>query len=60
MIIDKEKWFEMSGYQPHQEQTLLHKSKSRFRVTVAGRRWGKSLSAAKEAEAMVLVPETRG
>jgi hypothetical protein len=27
---------------------------------VAGRRWGKSLSAAKEADAMVLVPGTRG
>jgi hypothetical protein len=29
-------------------------------VTVAGRRWGKSLSAAKEAEAMILTPGTRG
>jgi hypothetical protein len=29
-------------------------------VIVAGRRWGKSLSAAKEAEAMILSPSTRG
>jgi hypothetical protein len=60
MEISKEKWFEMSDYQPHQGQILLHNSNERFRVIVAGRRWGKSLSAAKEAEAMILAPRTRG
>ena len=58
--IDKKKWFGMSNYQPHRGQILLHNSEERFRVIVAGRRWGKSLSAAKEAEAMILTPGTRG
>ncbi len=58
--ISKEDWFKMSDYQPHPGQSILHNSKARFRVTVAGRRWGKSLSAAKEAEAMILTPGTRG
>lgn len=58
--ISKEKWFEMTDYQPHSGQALLHNSKERFRVIVAGRRWGKSLSAAKEAEVMLLTPGTRG
>jgi len=60
MKFSKDEWFEMSGYRPHCGQSILHNSKARFRVTVAGRRWGKSLSAAKEAEAMILTPETRG
>ena len=60
MEFSKDEWFEMSDYRPHCGQSLLHNSKARFRVTVAGRRWGKSLSAAKEAEAMILTPETRG
>jgi hypothetical protein len=58
--VSKEKWFEMSDYHPHGGQAVLHESGARFRVTVAGRRWGKSLSAAKEAEAMILTPGTRG
>lgn len=51
---------EMTGYDPHPGQRLLHDSDARFRVIVAGRRWGKSLSAAKEAEVMLLTPNTRG
>lgn len=58
--FDKNKWFEMSNYRPHPGQAKLHNSEARFRVIVAGRRWGKSLSAAKEAEAMILAPGTRG
>ncbi len=59
-LINKDEWFEMSNYNPHSGQVRLHDSKTRFRVIVAGRRWGKSLSAAKEAEAMILMEETRG
>ncbi len=59
-MIDKKEWFDMSDYRPHHGQVLLHESKSRFRVIVAGRRWGKSLSAAKEAETMILKSGTRG
>jgi len=50
----------MSDYEPHSGQLLLHASKARFRVVVAGRRRGKSLLAAKEAEVMILRPQTRG
>jgi len=60
LAIDKRKWFKISGYEPHSGQLLLHNSKARFKVVVAGRRWGKSLLAAKEAEVMVLMPNTRG
>jgi hypothetical protein len=60
LSISKERWFDVSGYQPHNGQGVLHSSEARFRVIVAGRRWGKSLSAAKEAEAMILTPGTRG
>ena len=58
--VNKGRWFEMLGYQPHEEQNAFHCSNARFRVVVAGRRWGKSLSAAKEAETMILFPQTRG
>ena len=50
----------MSGYKPHSGQLLLHASNSRFKIVVAGRRWGKSLLAAKEAEIMIIKPNTRG
>ena len=59
-MISKDKWFVMSGYKPHTGQMCLHRSDARFRVVVAGRRWGKSISAAKEAELMILKPRTRG
>ena len=60
LLINKEEWFEVTDYRPHRGQALLHNSRARFRVIIAGRRWGKSLSAAKEAEVMILTPETRG
>ena len=46
----KRLWFEHTGYTPHKGQIDLHESKTRFKVIDAGRRWGKSLSASKEAE----------
>ena len=58
--FDKKELFRISGYEPHPGQVLLHDSKARFRVVIAGRRWGKSLLAAKEAETMILKPLTRG
>jgi len=58
--FDKKKWFQKSDYEPHPSQEQLHLSNARFRVVVAGRRFGKSLLAAKEAEAMILKPPTRG
>jgi len=56
----KDKWFRDSDYQPHPGQVPVHKNRARFKVVVAGRRWGKSLLAAKEAETMILTPQTRG
>jgi PBSX family phage terminase large subunit len=58
--VNKEEWFRMSEYIPHPGQSLLHASDARFKVVVSGRRWGKSLLAAKEAELMILKPQTRG
>lgn len=56
--FDRKAW--LKEYDPHDGQWAYHSSNARFRVIVAGRRWGKSLSAAKEAEAMILTPGTRG
>jgi hypothetical protein len=47
-------------YVPHKIQQEIHDDMSRFKVVIAGRRWGKSLLASIEAEAMLLVPGTRG
>ena len=51
----KEKWFEFVDYKPHQGQQRIHNADKdiRFIVACCGRRWGKSLSAAREAEALV-------
>ncbi len=58
--IRKYDWFELSNYEPHPGQRLIHDSNARFRLVSAGRRWGKSLSAAREAECFLLKPNTRG
>jgi len=58
--ISKKAWFRRLGYEPHTGQQPIHDSTARFRVVVAGRRWGKSLSASKEAEVPLLLPNTRG
>lgn len=58
--IDKWKWTDMSGYEPHPKQRWLLEHEERFRVLCAGRRWGKTMSAAKEAESMILLPNTYG
>ena len=60
LLVSKNRWFDISGYRPHAEQVRIHANNARFRVVVAGRRWGKSLLAAKEAEVMILAPDTRG
>ena len=51
----KEKWFEFLDYKPHAGQQKIHElsSEKRFVVASCGRRWGKSMSAAREAEALV-------
>ncbi len=51
----KQNWFEFTGYKPHEGQKRLHfpTKDARFTVAVCGRRWGKSVSASKEAETIL-------
>jgi len=58
--LNKPAWFKLTGYKPHDGQNKVHNDSSRFRVMVAGRRWGKTVAAAKEAECMIMLPGTRG
>ncbi|MCA9774007.1 MAG: terminase family protein [Myxococcales bacterium] len=48
--LDRARYFRGRGYRPHEGQSRLHGAKERFRVLIAGRRWGKSLAASKEIE----------
>ncbi len=52
-------WFQMTKYSPHESQKPIHASKKRFVVCICGRRFGKSLLAAKEAEAVLMRPGKR-
>ena len=54
----KSKWFEFLNYDPHPGQRKIHEALEEIRFVVAccGRRWGKSMAAAKEAEALVSQP----
>tara|TARA_Y100001972_G_scaffold41048_1_gene50699 strand:+ start:10994 stop:12331 length:1338 start_codon:yes stop_codon:yes gene_type:complete len=73
MINDayKQNWFNFIDYQPHDGQLRLHNppqgefdyhknpNGARFVVACCGRRWGKSHSAAKEAEIVLTKPDQR-
>ena len=54
----KENWFDFIDYTPHKGQELLHNApdSARFIVGCCGRRWGKSHSAAREAEVYLTQP----
>jgi len=56
--VYKQKWFEFMKYDPHIGQQKVHQALENIRFVVAccGRRWGKSMAAAKEAEALVSQP----
>jgi hypothetical protein len=54
--LDKFKYFESTGYTPHEGQRELHLTPVRFKVVSNGRRWGKTLFGAKEAEPNAFVP----
>ncbi len=58
--MNKKKWFKKTGYRPHKGQKAMHNSKARFRLVVAPRQWGKTLAGTKEAEVMLLEPNTHG
>lgn len=54
-VFRKDIYFAETGYHPHQGQRVVHYNPSRHRVLVNGRRWGKTLCGAKEAECMAFV-----
>lgn len=51
-VVVKDLVWPQIGYVPHEGQRRFHRSRARFRVNSAGRRWGKSESGGHE-----LVPE---
>lgn len=57
--VSKEKYFDLIGYQPHPKQKLFHDSKARFKIPVCGRRFGKTIMGAREAEPLLMVPNKR-
>ncbi|MFA5133026.1 MAG: phage terminase large subunit [Candidatus Paceibacterota bacterium] len=60
-VFNQEKFFTESKYVPHAGQQQFHNSTARFRLMTCGRRWGKSLSASREAmKAMVIKPDQMG
>lgn len=54
----KNEWFSFVDYKPHKGQRLLHEAPDdkRFIVACCGRRFGKSYSAAREAEIVLTQP----
>jgi PBSX family phage terminase large subunit len=48
----KSGFFALQDYVPHEKQALIHNSTARFIVAICGRRFGKSLLAAREVEAL--------
>ncbi len=59
MRLDKDALFAQLGYVPHEGQQLVHRSKAKRRVLIAGVRTGKSLAAAHEAVAAAMEPKKR-
>jgi hypothetical protein len=52
--------FQMLGYTPHEGQAAFHRSTARFKVLIAGARFGKSLAAARDHLAEILAGDTEG
>lgn len=59
-VFRKDLYFHETGYRPHMGQRVVHYQSSRHRVLVNGRRWGKTLCGAKEAECMAFVKNFLG
>ena len=61
LISYKRKYFKFTNYFPHDGQKKLHfpEKDARFTVAVCGRRWGKSVAASKEIEAVITQPKKR-
>jgi hypothetical protein len=59
-VFRKDLYFQETGYMPHGGQRVVHYNGTRHRVLVNGRRWGKTLCGAKEAECMAFVKNFLG
>lgn len=59
-VFRKDIYFAKTDYYPHQGQRVVHYNPARHRVLVNGRRWGKTLAGAKEAECMTFVKNFLG
>lgn len=59
-VLVKSTYFQETGYVPHTAQMAIHMDRHRHRVLKNGRRWGKTLLGAKEAECMAFVKNVIG
>lgn len=59
-VFRKDKWFEQTGYEPHDGQKQIHYDNTRHRVLCNGRRWGKTLLGGKEVETSAFVKNWLG
>jgi len=57
--LDKEELFRQLGYEPHEGQWAVHRSRAKRRILITGSRFGKSLCAAHEAIAFAMEPRKR-
>lgn len=58
--IKQSKFFELLNYKPFDAQQKFHSSRARFKILIAGSRFGKSLAASYEAAYKMLQPNSRG
>lgn len=58
-VFRKDKYFELTDYQPHMGQRSVHYDNTRHRVLCNGRRWGKTMLGGKEAETLAFVKNWR-
>jgi len=59
-VFRKDKYFELTGYHPHDAQKLAHYDSTRHRVLSNGRRWGKTMFGGKEMETLGFLKNWRG
>jgi hypothetical protein len=57
--VDKTAFFNEIKYKPHMHQMEFHRSGARFRVPCCGRRFGKSIMAARDLEPELFLPRRR-
>lgn len=57
--LTKPEYFALLGYSPHAGQRRIHASTKRFTIAVCGRRWGKTVAAAREAGFAAMKPGAR-